>query len=135
MELESPKKKIFKNGRDVRFTQNFNDAYSQVESWKAYLESDGHTGEMKKRLKYLMGDAMYNVPFNIKYVLIYGRNREKDGKEQRIAMLNQKNTGKIIVKTYDSLISEYRSRCNEIYKVILSPWKDDGFVIKRFPVS
>lgn len=134
MELEDPKKKIFKaDNHNIRFTQKFNDAYGQIESWKAYLERDNNTNEMKKRLKYLLGERMYNIPFNIKYVLVYGRNREKERQEKRIEMFNQKNTEKIKVKTYDSLISEYQSRENEIYKVILSPWKDDGYRIKKIP--
>lgn len=134
MELEDPKKTIFKkDNQNIRFTHQFNDAYGQIESWKSYLEKDNNASLIKKRLRHLMGEGMYNIPFNIKYVLIYGRNSEKERQEKRIDMFNQKNTEKIKVKTYDSLISEYSSKNSELYKVILSPWKEDGYKIKKIP--
>ena len=38
----------------------------------------------------------------------------------------------IQVKTFDSLISEYESK-PKMPKMILSPWKENGFLIKKVP--
>jgi len=134
IEIEDPKKKIFlKSSENIRFTANFNNAYEQVLSWKAYLEDENNADELKKRVKKLMGyDQIANIPFYVRYVLIYGRSTEKQNSEKRIKMFNQKNTSEIQVKTFDSLISEYKLK-PELPKMILSPWRESGFLIKKVP--
>ena len=134
MEIEKPKKKIFlKDSEHIKFTADFNNAYDQVLSWKAYLEEENNTAELRKRVRKLMGDSpIANIPFYVKYVLIYGRRKEKQDSEKRIRMLNQKNTAEIQVRTFDSLISEYKSK-PLLPKMILSVWKENGFIIKKVP--
>jgi hypothetical protein len=134
MEIEDPKKTMFKkSSENIRFTANFNNAYEQVLSWKAYLEDGNNADELKKRVKKLMGEGLItDIPFYVRYVLIYGRRSEKQNSEKRIKMFNQKNTHEIQVKTFDSLISEYQSK-PELPKMILSPWREYGFLIKKVP--
>jgi len=134
MEMEDPKKTIFKkSSENIRFTANFNNAYEQVLSWKAYLEDGNNADELKKRVRKLMGEGLItDIPFYVRYVLIYGRKSEKQNSEKRIKMFNQKNTHEIQVKTFDSLVSEYQSK-PELPKMILSPWRENGFLIKKVP--
>lgn len=134
IEIKDPKKKIFlKDSEHIKFAAEFNNAYDQVLSWKAYLEEDNNTAELRKRVRILMGDSpIANIPFYVRYVLIYGRKSEKQNSEKRIKMFNQKNTNEIHVKTFDSLISEYESK-PEMPKMILSVWKENGFFIKKVP--
>lgn len=134
MEIEDPKKEIFlKSSENICFTAKFNNAYDQILSWKAYLEDGDNKENLRKRVKKLMGSSpIANIPFYIRYVLIYGRKKEKQDSEKRIRMFNQKNTADIQIKTFDSLISEYESK-KELPKMILSPWKEDGFLIKKVP--
>ena len=80
----------------------------------------------------MISNGLENNPVYIKYVLIYGRRQEKKDSERRINMFNQKNTNDIKVKTFDSLISEYECKA-KLPKLILSPWKENGFKIKLFP--
>ena len=133
IEIENLHKKIFLNSSEnIRFTAKFNNAYEQILDWKAYLEEDNNIDEIKKRVIKLMGEGeIANIPFYVRYFLIYGRSKEKNS-EKRIRLFNQKNTEQIQVKTYDSLISEYKSK-PELPKMILSPWKDNGFCIKKVP--
>ncbi len=134
IEIEEPKKKTFlKDSEYIKFTAEFNNAYDQVLSWKAYLEEDNNTAELRKRVRKLMRDSpMANIPFYVKYVLIYGRKIEKQNSEKRIRMFNQKNTAEIHVMNFDSLISEYESK-HPLPKMILSVWKENGFMIKKVP--
>ncbi|WP_196599648.1 Shedu immune nuclease family protein [Pectinatus frisingensis] len=134
MEIEDPKKTIFKkSSENIEFTSKFNNAYDQVLSWKSYLEDGNNTEEIKKRVKKLMGvGSISELPFYVRYVLVYGRKSEKQDSKRRISLLNQKNTNKIQVKTFDSLVSEYQSK-PELPKMILSPWRENGFLIKKVP--
>lgn len=134
MEIEDPKKEIFSKSTEyIRFSAKFNNAYDQVLSWKAYLEEENNTAELRKRVIKLMGQgSIVNIPFYVRYVLIYGRGKDKQNSEKRIKMFNQKNSMEIQVKTFDSLISEYESK-PKMPKMILSPWKENGFLIKKVP--
>lgn len=76
--------------------------------------------------------SISELPFYVRYVLVYGRKSEKQDSKRRISLLNQKNTNKIQVKTFDSLVSEYQSK-PELPKMILSPWRENGFLIKKEP--
>ncbi len=65
--------------------------------------------------------------------MVIGRNAEKNNSEKRRAMFAEKSTDDIRVMTYDSLISQCKlNTCNE-EKIILSPWKEQGFRIKKLP--
>ena len=68
IEIEEPKKKTFlKDSEYIKFTAEFNNAYDQVLSWKAYLEEDNNTAELRKRVRKLMGDSpIANIPFYVK---------------------------------------------------------------------
>lgn len=135
IEIEDPKKNIFtKSTENVTFTSKFNHAYEQVQSWKAYVEYGTHKMELKNRVEKLMGiGSITEIPFYVKYVLIYGRRSEKNS-NKRICAFNTKNNDDILVKTYDSLISEYTSK-PKIPKMILSAWKEQGFCIKKVPMN
>lgn len=68
-----------------------------------------------------------------KYVLVIGRNAEKDNSEKRRAMFAEKSDNDIRVMTYDSLVSQCKSVPYNGEKIILSTWKEQGFKIKKLP--
>lgn len=107
VELEDAKKKIFTNDKEnIYFHSEFNHAYDQIISWKAYVN--------KNREAILHQIDKLRVPLNensvrFKYVLVIGRNSEKNNSEKRRAMFAEKSDNDIRVMTYDSLISQCES--------------------------
>lgn len=67
------------------------------------------------------------------FVLVIGRNAEKDNSEKRRAMFAEKSDNDIRVMTYDSLVSQCESVPYNGEKIILSTWKEQGFKIKKLP--
>ena len=131
VELEDAKKKIFTNDKEnIYFHSAFNHAYDQITSWKAYVN--------KNREAILHQIDKLRVPLNensvrFKYVLVIGRNAEKDNSEKRRAMFAEKSDNDIRVMTYDSLVSQCESVPYTGEKIILSTWKEQGFKIKKLP--
>ena len=101
VELEDAKKKIFTNDKEnIYFHSEFNHAYDQITSWKAYVN--------KNREAILHQIDKLRVPLNensvrFKYVLVIGRNAEKNNSEKRRAMFAEKSDNDIRVMTYESL--------------------------------
>ena len=130
IELEDSKKHIFlKNNENIKFSSEFNNAFDQVMEWKAYISDNKE--EVLKKVKALrtpLGENMVKV----KYVLIIGRNKEKDNSERKRRMFAEKSDDEIRVMTYDSLISQYKNSRYDLKKLILSPWRD-GFQTKYVP--
>lgn len=131
VELEDAKKKIFtKDKENIYFHSEFNHAYDQIMSWKAYVN--------KNREAILHQIDKLRVPLNensvrFKYVLVIGRNSEKNNSEKRRAMFAEKSDNDIRVMTYDSLVSQCESVSYNDEKIILSTWKEQGFKIKKLP--
>ena len=131
VELEDAKKKIFTNDKEnIYFHSEFNHAYDQITSWKAYVN--------KNREAILHQIDKLRVPLNensvrFKYVLVIGRNAEKNNSEKRRAMFAEKSDNDIRVMTYDSLVSQCESVPYNGEKIILSTWKEQGFKIKKLP--
>jgi hypothetical protein len=131
VELEDSKKKIFTNDREnIYFSAEFNHAYDQITSWMAYVE-ENKTNILKQLEKIRV--PLEQNPVKFRYVLIFGRNQEKNNSERRRKMLSQKNTDNIKVLTYDSLISAYQSLPYVQKKIILTPWREKGFKVKVVP--
>lgn len=131
IELEDPKKNLFTNNKEnVYFHSDFNHAYDQILSWKAYIEKNRES--VLKKIDKLRVPLNEN-PVRIKYVLVIGRNSEKNDFEKRRAMFAEKSREDIRVMTYDSLVSQYESLPYNSEKIILSSWKDQGFKIKKIP--
>lgn len=131
MELEDPKKRIFtKNNENIYFHSDFNHAYDQVTSWKAYISQ--HSNEILNQIDKIRVPLNYNNVI-FKYVLIYRRSCEKANSPKKTAMFAPKSTDDIRVMTYDSLISNCEILPYNSEKVILSPWKSQGFKIKVLP--
>lgn len=130
VELEDSKKKIFlKNNENIKFSSEFNNAYDQIMEWKAYI-NDNKQDVLKK--VDVLRKPLSNNSVKIKYVLIIGRNKEKDNCERRRRMFAEKSNDDIKVLTYDSLISSYERSHYKINKLILSEWKE-GFKTKFVP--
>lgn len=131
IEIEDPKKKLFTiNKENINFSADFNHAYDQITSWKAYInENKERVLNQFEKIKLPLGKN----PTNFKYVLIIGRNNEKKGHEKRTALFNQKNTLEIKVMTFDSIISSYEHNPYRSDRLILTPWKEQGFKIKIVP--
>ncbi len=132
IELESNNKKLFKgDNQNIRFTAEFNNAYEQVLSWRSYIE--GNKNSVISSLEKIRVPLAEN-DVRFKYVLIIGRNNEKDQSEKRRKMFSQKSRDDIIVMTYDSVISHYQChQDSRLTKLVLSPWGNKGFSIKAVP--
>lgn len=133
VELEDSRKKLFtENKQRVLFSAEFNNAYDQITAWKAYVENN------RERLIHQTEKIripLTNNPVRFKYVLIIGRNEEKERSEHKRSMFAQKSTDDTKVMTYDSIIS-YCEKAQGLYrKLILSPVGDQGFKIKSVPES
>lgn len=131
MEIEDPKKRIFTNDiENVYFHSDFSHARDQIKSWKTYIA--------KNRESVLKKIDKIRIPLNenevrFKYVLVYGRNSEKDNSEKRRAMFAQELTDDTRIMTYDSLISMCKKLPYNSEKIILCPWKEQGYKIKLLP--
>lgn len=131
VELEDSRKKLFtENKQQVIFHNEFNHAYDQITAWKAYVDNN------KERLLYQTEKIripLASNPVRFKYVLIIGRNEEKEHSEHKRSMFAQKSTNDTKVMTYDSIIS-YCENNQELYKkLVLSPVGDQAFKIKAVP--
>jgi hypothetical protein len=131
VELEDSKKKIFTRDKEnIHFSADFNHAYDQITSWKAYI-NDNRESVLKKvnKIKIPLGEN----PIYFKYVLIIGRNEEKKDSERKTKMFAQKSNSDTKVMTYDSIISAYKYLPYIQTKLIVSPWKEQGFNVKIVP--
>ena len=134
IELESPHKRIFKKNAHgyTEFSAEFNNAIDQITYWKVYIE-EYKTAVLRQLEKIRVPLEKNKVVFE--YVLVLGRNKEKDNSDKRRSMFAEKSeTMHIKFMTYDSLISKYTYYTlvnNE--KIILSPCREMGFKIKKLP--
>jgi hypothetical protein len=81
IELEKPSKRIFLEDRkQVHFGAEFNDALGQIESWRSQLRRE--SAEVKRKLNPLMIHMSGN-PISFKFILVYGRDSEIGGNEER----------------------------------------------------
>lgn len=127
IEIESSNKTIFSsrgNGNPV-FSAEFNNAYDQILSWKAYLEQN--PAPMKDAILPLL-IHMHQNTISFKYVLIIGRNSELDSQAKK-NLFNQKNTDDIKVMTFDSLINYFNE--NPIDKKIIAVKTVNGYRIEN----
>lgn len=136
MELENQHKKMFKgNCNHAEFSKDFYAAFQQIKDWKSYLTDN--KGEFLKsigRLRY----PLHENKVYFKYVLVIGRNSEKDTSEQRRAALAQEEEcfGDLRIITYDTLLSYYKkSRRLPLEGIVVSPYQGDRFKIKKLPIS
>lgn len=130
IEIEDSKKNIFlKNNENIKFSSEFNNAFDQVMEWKAYINDNKQ--EVLKKIEVLKKPLSRNM-VKVKYVLIIGRNKEKDNSERKRRMFAEKSNEEIRVMTYDSLISHYIKSTSDLRKLILAPWRE-GFRIKQIP--
>ena len=131
VELEDSRKKLFtENKQRVMFSAEFNNAYDQILSWRAYVECN------RERLLYQTEKIripLTNNPVRFKYVLIIGRGAEKENSEHKRQMFAQKNTDDTKVMTYDSIISYCENNPDLYTKLVLSPVGDQAFKIKSVP--
>lgn len=130
IELEDPKKRIFTSSNEqIKFHSDFNHAMDQIIEWKGYIEQ--YSEEIKRRIDPIR-IPLNDRPIRFKYVLIYGRNSEKENDHRRSRMFAQKTNDDIRVMTFDSLISEYTLANYRYRKIILSHWRE-GYKIKSIP--
>ncbi len=131
IELKDSKKKLFTQDKEkVYFSAEFNHAFDQITAWKSYI-GDNRENVLKKLNKMKM--PLSENPINFKYVLIIGRNSEKQNSERKTKMFAQKSNSDTKVMTYDSIISIYKSLYYIQNKLILTTWKEQGFKVKIVP--
>lgn len=131
IELEDSKKKLFNQDREnIYFSADFNHAYDQITSWKAYI--DENRDSILKKIEKIRVPLGEN-PIHFKYVLIIGRNQDKQGSEKKTRMFAQKSDADTKVMTYDSVISFCEHLPYVVGKLILTPWKDQGYRVKVVP--
>lgn len=108
VELESPAKKLFKQGDNAANSADFNDAVAQILTWKEHW--DDVRQDVLKRLEPIMiPPVMASNALSVEYVLVIGRAAEKkhdDARRRRLATLGEQG---IHVMTWDTLLNEYRS--------------------------
>lgn len=130
VEIENPKKRIFTSSNEqIKFHSDFNHAMDQISEWRSYIED--HVEEIKNRIDPLKV-PLKDRPIRFKYVLIYGRNHEKENNLRRTRMFAQKTNDDVRVMTFDSLISEFEHSRFKYKKMILSHWRE-GYKIKLVP--
>jgi len=136
MELENQHKKMFKgNYNHAEFSKDFYAAFQQIKDWKSYLTDN--KGEFLKSIDRLRYPLHENKVY-FKYVLVIGRNNEKDTSEQRRAALAQEEVcfGDLRIITYDTLLSYYnQSRRLPLESIVVSPYQGDRFTIKKLPTG
>ncbi len=115
VELEGSNKSIFTNSRgNPVFTAEFNNAFDQVLSWKAYLENN--IASFKSSLQPLLAPLEQN-PIEPRFVLVIGRSSELNT-EPRMAMFKQKHADDFFVLTYDSLIRRYNAHKRQFKNIV-----------------
>ena len=136
MELENQHKKMFKgNRKHAEFSDDFHSAFQQIKDWRNYLTDN--KGEFLKSTDRLRHPLHENKVY-FKYVLVIGRNKEKDTFEQRRSALAQEEDyfKDLRIITYDTLLSYYKqSRRLPLESIVVSPYQGDRFAIKRLPAS
>lgn len=136
MELENQHKKMFKgNHTHAEFSKDFYAAFQQIKDWKSYLtDNKGDFLKSIDRLRY----PLHENKVYFKYVLVIGRNIEKDNFAQRRVALAQEEEcfGDLRIITYDTLLSYYnRSRRLPLESIVVSPYQGDKFKIKKLPTG
>lgn len=114
VELEKPEKKIFKESKgQIGFTSEFNEAVSQIRSWKIFARSSSHS--IKQRLLPLLKPSiMVGNEIEYCYVLVYGRNSEYQNNQKKRSTLSEFMSSEgIKFYTYDSIISEIEASSPE----------------------
>lgn len=133
MELENPHKKIFKNSnKHGVFSADFIAACQQIANWRNYI--DDHKENFLKTVDRLKYPLHFNKVY-FKYVLIMGRNIEKDNSEIRRTALAQQEElwGNLRIITYDTILSYYKHNRRMQGSIVLSPYQEDKFKIKQLP--
>lgn len=126
VEIESSNKKIFTGGNGTpTFHHEFNHAYDQITSWKAYLESNQEP--MKQAILPLLA-GMHQNTISFSYVLIIGRNTELNNQAKK-NMFRLKSTADIKVMTFDSVINSFNE--NPIDKKIVAVKTANGYKIEN----
>lgn len=129
VEIENPRKKIFTS--DDHFTSDFNKAYEQVQDWERYLKDSNNRIQILNSLKNLRHpQIMLNDNVTFKYLLIYGREDDRDRSIERRNKFLQKKTKDIKVCTFDS-IKSVRTEYPDY--MVLSPKGDAKYEIKYVP--
>lgn len=127
MELEASNKKIFtENKTNINFSAEFNNAYDQILSWRAFLRDN--KAEFKNKLKDIMS-LMFSNKLTFQFVLIIGRSSELTTTEKK-NLFAEKNTDGIRVMTYDSLTRTYLNNRRD-HKNLISKVKN-GFELKKY---
>ncbi|MCW7494690.1 DUF4263 domain-containing protein [Leptospira sp. 2 VSF19] len=113
VELESPNKKFFRSGiSPIRCTSEFSGALDQIQSWQNFINKN--KSQIINKLQPLMHPMkMRQNPISFQYWLIYGRSNEKNSSAEKLEYIKSiENKHKIIIYSFDSLITAYR---NELY--------------------
>lgn len=110
IEIEDPRKKIFKQDGD--FTSDFNSAWNQIETWRAWLSNGINAQSFKEQIKDVLLKSMADNPINHKYVLVYGRKEELEQDVKGLWSIRKKIHPDMYVMTYDSLFDGKHSELN-----------------------
>lgn len=136
MELENQHKKMFKgNYKHAEFSKDFHAAFQQIKDWRSYLADN--KGEFLKSIDRLRNPLHDNKVY-FKYVLVMGRNAEKDNyQERRVALAQEEDCFKDLrIITYDTLLSYYqKSRRLPLESIVISSFQGDKFTIKTLPTE
>jgi len=129
VELESPDKPIFiKNDESPVFSSKFNEAITQVQSWKNLIE-DSKSVIIARFTPLIAPLDTPRSPVEFKYQLIIGRSANKNKNYQRKqAFLRKATETEIDIFTYDQLIDYYQT---ERTKLVMRRTKNDRLEFKH----
>ena len=100
IEIEDPKKRWF-NAKGVT-TSDFNQALGQIAEWKAWFSEPGNVVQFQQ-LYWLPRNWWRKVPMVVKYVLVYGRASEFEGKDDLLKRRSGLEPEDTMVMTYDRI--------------------------------
>ena len=109
IEIEDPRKKIFKN--DDGLTADYNNARLQVKEWQVWLAKPENAIAFKQNIEKALLSNMRDKTIEHKFVLIYGRRSELSG-TQRTDLWRSEKTDTCRAATWDSLFDGTHNTLN-----------------------
>ena len=103
VEIENPRKKIFTSSKNPQFTKEFTQAKGQLLSWEA---------EIRRNPGFYRDE--YPGLDTPKFLLIFGRSNELDGKKQALLQQEFGQSNNRDFMTYDDVYSKFKETLNRL---------------------
>lgn len=107
VEIERPSKKFFK--RKGKFSGDFNAPRDQIADWRTWCEGEASTILLRRQLGPVLIPLGWN-PIRIRYVLVFGRRAEVEGKLRNQEKLASEEKGDLRIVSFDGLCEGLEQR-------------------------